>query len=182
VIAHRDRAPGTSPPGDPTAPRAVDLEDVYAAHARGLTLQVYAYTGDLGAAQDIVQEAFCRAVPRWDRLGRYDDPVAWLRRVCWNLATSRWRRLRTGTRVMLTPREASIPGPDVDRLALVAALAKLPAAHRRAVVLHYLADLTTREIAHQEGVAEATVRVWLHRGRAALAGLLSETGSEHPHV
>jgi len=56
-------------------------------HARSLTLQLYAYTGDLPAAQEIVQEAFCRALPRWHRIRRYDDPVAWLRRVAWNLAT-----------------------------------------------------------------------------------------------
>lgn len=50
------------------------------------------------------------------------------------------------------------------------------------MVLHYLGDLTTREIAEQENVAESTVRVWLHRGRAALAGLLAERGTEEAHA
>jgi len=49
-------------------------------------------------------------------------------------------------------------------------------------VLHYLGDLTTREIAEQEGVAESTVRVWLHRGRSALAWLLAERGTEDTHA
>jgi RNA polymerase sigma-70 factor (ECF subfamily) len=79
-------------------------------------------------------------------------------------------------------REVSVPGPHPDRVVLTAALAKLPETHRRAVILHYLADLTTAEIAEQEGVTESTVRVWLHRGRVALAALLAETGTEHPHA
>jgi RNA polymerase sigma-70 factor, ECF subfamily len=167
---------------DPPPDLGVEIEEVYAVHARSLTLQVYAYTGDLPAAQDIVQEAFCRALPRWHRIRRYDDPVAWLRRVAWNLATSRWRRLRTGSHVAQPYREESVPGPNADRVALTTALAQLPQAQRRAVVLYYLAGLVTREIAEHEGVAESTVRVWLHRGRNALANLLAERGTEDAHA
>jgi RNA polymerase sigma-70 factor (ECF subfamily) len=61
-------------------------------------------------------------------------------------------------------------------------LAQLPPAHRRAVILHYLADLSTRDIAEQESVAESTVRVWLHRGRSALAELLAEHEAEGTHA
>jgi RNA polymerase sigma-70 factor, ECF subfamily len=185
VIAHHHPSAGASPPRrDASAGTATptDIEEFYAANVNALTLQLLAYTGDLAAAQDIVQEAFCRALPRWERISQYDDPVAWLRRVAWNLATNRWRRLRTRMEVARRDREGSVPGPDPDRVALTAALAKLPETHRRAVVLHYLADLTTADIAHQEGVAESTVRVWLHRGRVALAALLADTGTEHPHA
>lgn len=178
--------PLDEPPDPPT------IEQVYAAHAHRLTLQLLAYTSDLAAAQDLVQEAFCRALPRWHRISRYDDPVAWIRRVAWNLASSRWRRLRRARAVsagLARARPAgcerggveTVPGPEPDRVALLTALARLPAAHRRAVVLHYLGDLSTAEIAHQEGVADSTVRVWLHRGRTELADLLSVTGTEHHH-
>ena len=40
----------------------LDFEALYGAHFDHLTLQLYAYTGDLGLAQDVVQEAFCRAL------------------------------------------------------------------------------------------------------------------------
>jgi RNA polymerase sigma-70 factor (ECF subfamily) len=183
VIPHRDPPANASPPRGDAASTATagDIEEFYAANVNALTLQLFAYTGDLAAAQDVVQEAFCRALPRWDRISRYDDPGAWVRRVAWNLATSRWRRLRSGVDFVRRYREASVPGPDPGRVALTAALAKLPETQRRALVLHYLADLTTRDIAQQEGVAESTVRVWLHRGRTALAVLLAETGTEHRH-
>lgn len=71
-----------------------DLDDFYAASYADLTVQVYAYFGDLHEAQDVVQEVFCRALARWRQVSGYDDPAAWVRRVAWNLATSRWRRLR----------------------------------------------------------------------------------------
>ncbi|MFJ8580327.1 sigma-70 family RNA polymerase sigma factor [Micromonospora sp. NPDC093277] len=153
----------------------VDFDGFYHAHFRSLTLQLAAYCGDLTQAQDLVQEAFCRAFARWSRVSRYNDPVAWVRRVAWNLATSRWRRLRTAQSWLNRQREEHVPGPDPNRVALSAALAALPANHRRAVVLHYLADLSVSQIAQQEAVPEGTVKSWLHRGRAALAAQLADT-------
>ena len=150
------------------------FDEVYAVHFGDLTVQLYAYFGDRQEAQDVVQEAFCRAYSRWKTVSRYDDPVAWIRRVAWNLAVSRWRRTRTAMNFLRRQRrdEAQLEGPGPDRVALVAALATLPATHRRAVVLRHLADLSVAEIADREGVAEGTVKSWLHRARAALAAQL----------
>ncbi|MEQ4305965.1 SigE family RNA polymerase sigma factor [Plantactinospora sp. B6F1] len=156
----------------------VDFDAFYQAHFRALTVQLCAYTGDLGHAQDLVQEAFCRAFSRWQKIVRYDDPVAWVRKVAWNLATSRWRRLRTAQLFLRRQRAEHVPAPSLDRVALEAALALLPPHHRRAVVLHHLADMPISEIARQEGVAEGTVKSWLHRGRAALATHLTERGAQ----
>jgi RNA polymerase sigma-70 factor (ECF subfamily) len=61
---------------------------------------------------------------------------------------------------------------------LTTALATLPAQHRRAMVMHYLADMPVVTIAQQEGVAEGTVKSWLHRGRAALAAVLGDSTGE----
>jgi RNA polymerase sigma-70 factor (ECF subfamily) len=168
-LEHRERAEG------------IDFDGFYHAHFRPLTLQLAAYCGDLPQAQDLVQEAFCRAFARWSRVCRYDDPVAWVRRVAWNLATSRWRRLRTAQSWLHRQREEHAPGPDPDRVALTAALAQLPTNQRRAVVLHYLADLSVMQIAEQEGVPEGTVKSWLHRGRAALAAQFADTNEVNDH-
>jgi RNA polymerase sigma-70 factor (ECF subfamily) len=150
------------------------FDDFYAAHFGPLVVQLHAGTGNLAEAQDVVQEAFCRAWGRWDRLMGYDDPVAWVRRVAWNLAISRWRRARTALRFVARQRVESVDGPDPDRVVLTAALARLPVKQRQAVTLFYLADLTTAEIAQECGVPESTVRSWLHRARAALRNELSD--------
>ena len=60
------------------------------------------------------------------------------------------------------------------REALERALARLPEAQRRAVVLHHIGGLSLERIARQEGVPEGTVKSRLHRGRARLARYLSE--------
>lgn len=170
--------PGGTTPAESTG---ADFDEIYHAHFRSLTVQLTAYCGELAQAQDLVQEAFCRAYARWSRVSRYDDPVAWIRRVAWNLAASRWRRLRTAQRFLRRQREEHVPGPSPDRVALTAALAHLPAPQRRAVVLHYLADLSVNQIAQQEEVPEGTVKSWLHRGRAALAAQLAVTSEVNHH-
>ena len=154
---------GAGPPG---------FAECYAASFAGLATQLYVYTGDLELAHDLVQEAFCRALSRWSRLAEYDDPAAWVRRVAFNLANSRWRRARTALTHLRRQRVEHVLGPSPDRVAVVSALATLPPAQRRAVVLHYLADLSVAEVAEQEGVAVGTVKSWLHRGRIALAAEL----------
>jgi len=53
-----------------------DFDDFYRDHYADLVVQVYAYFGDRQEAQDVVQEAFCRALARWSRLAGYDDPAA----------------------------------------------------------------------------------------------------------
>ena len=68
-----------------------------------------------------------------------------------------------------------------DRLALMAALRRLPAAQREAIALHHLADLPVAEVALTLGVPEGTVKARLSRGRAALAELL-EPSKEDDHV
>lgn len=100
-----------------------------------------------------------------------------MRRVAWNLAVSRWRRARTAILHLRRqrPAEPRVEGPSPERVALIAALGTLPAPQRRAVVLHYLADLPLAEIAAREGVAEGTVKSWLHRGRSALNARLNLT-------
>jgi RNA polymerase sigma-70 factor, ECF subfamily len=161
-----------------TSMAAHDFDAVYAASYARLVSQVYAYCGDLGDAQDIVQEAFARAWTRWSRISGYHDPVAWLRTVAWNLATSRWRRSRVALRHLLSQREETVAPPGPERVALSRALATLPPRLRRVMVLRYLADLPITEIAVQEGVPEGTVRSWLHRARAALATQLTDVSPE----
>ncbi|MBX6357178.1 MAG: SigE family RNA polymerase sigma factor [Micromonosporaceae bacterium] len=170
----------------PPPPETASFERFYAAHFQDLTVQLYGYLGDRQEAQDVVQEAFCRALARWSKVARYDDPVAWVRRVAWNLATSRWRRARTALMFLRRQRADSVhvAGPEPDRVALVAALATLPPAQRRAIVLHYLADMPVAEIADRERTAPGTVKSWLYRGRAALAahldaGITEPKGTPH---
>jgi RNA polymerase sigma-70 factor, ECF subfamily len=180
MLLHVPEPPATAP--HPTAgPRdaAPGFDAFYAAQAPALVRQLHAMTGDLAEAQDCVQEAFARAWQRWDRLARYDAPQAWVRQVAWRLAVSRFRRAGAGLRAgRRHGPSADVPELSPDRVALVMALAALPAAQRRAVVLHHVAGLSVQEVADETGVPPGTVKARLYRGRAALAARLADDPGE----
>jgi RNA polymerase sigma-70 factor, ECF subfamily len=160
--------------------RIEEFDAFYAATVRRVIHHVYLVCGDLGDAQDAAQEAYARAWQRWSTLAGYDDPEAWVRTVAWRLAANRWRSMRRwlAARVRLGAPPA-VPGPTPDRVALVAALRQLSEAQRRVLVLHYLYGLTVAEISASTEMPAGTVKVYLARGRAALAVLLrAEDGNE----
>lgn len=135
----------------------------------------FAITGELGAAEDIAQEAYTRAWPRWAQIVAYEEPAAWVRQVATRLAISRWRRGRVARAFLARSREPEPePEPDPGALSLARALAQLPVEQRRAIVLHHLGDLPVREVARLEGCPEGTIKARLSRGRTALAALLGE--------
>lgn len=158
-----------------------EFDAFYAAAFPRLTGQLYTFTGDLGDAQDVVQEAFVRAWDRRHKLMADEAPEAWVRTVAMRLAVSRWRRAKRWLElVRRTPPPESTPGPGPDRAALVAALRQLPEAQRKAVVLHHLCDLSVEQVASETGAPVGTVKVRLSRGRAALAKQLAVEEAEEP--
>jgi RNA polymerase sigma-70 factor (ECF subfamily) len=157
---------------------AADFDALYLAHHRDVVVMLHALTGDLGEAQDLAQEVFCRAWQQWRTISGYDNPVAWLRRVAINLATSRFRRVRVADRHARRQRLDVVPALAPDHVALVAALRRLPSNHRTALVLHYLMDLAVSDVAHELGVPVGTVKAWLSRGRTALAAQLGDPEAE----
>jgi RNA polymerase sigma-70 factor, ECF subfamily len=150
-----------------------DFDAFYAASAPSIVRQVHAFTGDLAEAQDCVQEAYARAWQRWAKVREYDLPAAWVRQVACRLAVSRFRRVQVGRGLL--PRTQVVPELDPTRVALVAALRKIPEAQRLAIVLHHVADLPLEQVALETGVPVGTVKARLSRGRAALAALLADT-------
>lgn len=164
---------------------AEGFDAFYAGTSRRLLHQMYAMTGNVADAQELVQEAYARAWQRWSSVSAYDDPQAWVRTVAWRLAASRWRKTKNGVTAMLRHGPpAHTPEPSIDNVALVAALREIPEAQRRTIVLHHLVGLSVAEVAHEMRVPEGTVKARLSRGRAALAPLLTDDSltEEGTHV
>jgi RNA polymerase sigma-70 factor (ECF subfamily) len=165
-----------------TAPPDEGFEELYQAHSGRLVVQLYVLTQDLHLAEDVVHEAFCRALARWSRISGYDDPIGWVRRVAWNLATTHWRQARRVRDLVRRHRPEVSAGPGPERLALVDAMAGLPMAQRRAVILHYLADMTVVEVARAEGTSPNAIKQRLHRARTTLAAQLVQPQPEVGNV
>jgi len=154
------------------------LGEVFAASYRRLVVQMYAVVGDASEAEDLVQEAFVKAAAAGRRFRAVDNPEAWLRTAALNLYRNRWRKLRNFSRVRdKLVQSTDLPGLE-EHLEVVEALRRLPEAQRTVLALHYLADLSVLDIAEVLRIAEGTVKSRLNRGRAALAQLLGEEGSD----
>jgi RNA polymerase sigma-70 factor (ECF subfamily) len=148
-----------------------------ASYARLVGLLTVA-SGSRADAEEIVQEAFARLLPVWDKVRGYDDAEAWVRSVAFRLSTSRWRRAKVAARAL--PRLGSAPDvapPDGTRLDAERLLAGLPPKHRQVLVLHYGLGLPVERIATDLGVAVGTVKSRLARARAAANAAWTGDGS-----
>jgi RNA polymerase sigma-70 factor (ECF subfamily) len=153
-----------------------EFDAFYAASFPRLVGQVTAMIGSRDEATECVQEAFARAWSHRNKIENDHAPEAWVRTTAYRLAVSRWRRKKRGER---SPDRAvqhigHTAGPNESRVALMAALQRLPEEQRRAIVLHHLCDLTVKDVASEVGVPEGTIKARLSRGRTALAALLGE--------
>jgi DNA-directed RNA polymerase specialized sigma24 family protein len=75
----------------------------------------WALSGSRFIAEELAQEAFLAAWRQWPRIGGYQQPAGWVRRVVANLATSTIRRrLAEGRAVvrMAAGRPADVPEPS----------------------------------------------------------------------
>ena len=129
--------------------------------------------GNRQAAEDIASETMARAYVRWDRLDP-DRRAGWVLRVTSNQAIDLMRRKgRT-----LEPGVIDLEDATALRLALAAALAKLPRRQREAVALRYLSDMSEAETATALGIGVGSVKTHTHRGLATLRTTLGGTWDE----
>ena len=158
--------------GDPVAFRL--LVERHQAMVRARARQLGPGPGD---ADDIVQESFLQAFLALDRLRDPDRFAGWLAGIVFNVCRSQYRRsavtLLADWPEPLHPTSADgLPSAeDLDRAdALRAAVASLPAGQRRAVALHYYADVPAGQVAEAPGAARAS----LHKARLRLRAYLTE--------
>ena len=162
-----------------------------------------ALDGDADAWSALIDEhgpriwSVCRRLARepedayqevWERIQRTlprFDPArgtlrAWMTAITHRHLIDRHRRRQVRGEVLrLDDRASVLPMVDeqIDRsrrkARLDEAIARLPDAQRRVVVLHHLGGRSLADIADEEGVAIGTIKSRLHRGRARLAELLA---------
>jgi RNA polymerase sigma factor (sigma-70 family) len=172
-----DAASPSDPAALPVAAEAVAelaFEQLYRSDYRRLVALAYGLSGSRSAAEELAQEAFLAAHRRWDEVGAYDDPSAWLRRVVVNRSVSLVRRrvaeglalARLGARRELPE---DLPEPDE---AVWRAVRALPRRHAQVVALHYIDDRPVASIAAILGCAEGTIKAHLHQARRSPARTL----------
>jgi len=143
------------------------FQAVYDAHYLRLVRVLKLDGLSLADSEDVAQEAFARALSRWRFVVRGHNPAGYVYKTAF--------RLRKRSRSSLEVPESWEPStPDhaqetIQRLDIQRLLARLSVTQRRCLVLHYLSDLPSVEIAEVLGIDSSTVRVHLHRARNQLA-------------
>lgn len=132
--------------------------------------------GDVGAAEDATQEAFTSV---WRRSGTFDpargSAAAWLYAVARNAAAQLVRRGHAGgSFVVLDDETPDAENDPVMRLALHAALTRLPATEREVLQLAYFEDMTQTQIAERLRLPLGTVKTRTRSGLDRLADFLED--------
>jgi RNA polymerase sigma-70 factor (sigma-E family) len=175
--------------GVPIADPGVDaaLEELYEEHYVRLVRLAVLLLGDVGRAEEVVQDSFVAIYQRMARLGSTDfalDTAAYLRQTVVNRSRSVLRHLKV---VSQHPSEVAPdePGADHDTLRgvrrreVIDAMAQLPRRQREVLALRYYLDLSEREIAETLGISPGAVKSHASRGAAALRRTLSQLLEEN---
>jgi len=164
--------------------------DDYVAFVRArqgaLLRAAYLICGDHHLAEDLLQEALVKLASRWERL-RDEAPEAYVRKILYRDAVSRWRKVRRETLVdhhdpvgpLATITEPDGTGQVLTGVQVREALDLLPPRQRAVIVLRYFEDLTEAQIADALGIAPGTVKSQASDAMRTLRGLIppKEEGS-----
>jgi len=151
-------------------------------HQATVERSCYRILGNLEDAKDASQETFLRAYRHLDTFQGRSTFKTWLLRVAMNVSLSGYTRGKQERSHInndsLAVFVASTDDPEGELIRGEAAVRVHDALelvrpdHRDAIVVHDLNGLSYQETAELLGVAEGTVRSWVHRGRKRLKRIL----------
>ena len=155
-----------------------DFESWMATRQGRLLRTAYLLTGDVHAAEDLVQTALAKLYLAWDRVSDAPSVDAYARRILVNEHTSTWRRLWRHREVVVDTSAHDVPvsGEHYDgvRDALWTAVSALPNRQRAAVVLRYYEQLSEQETAEALGISVGTVKSQASRAIGTLRNQLGD--------
>ncbi|MGI8870715.1 MAG: SigE family RNA polymerase sigma factor [Mycobacteriales bacterium] len=146
----------------------------------------YLLTGNRADAEDLLQTALLNTYLRWRHVRDVDAARAYVRAaMVHSLATARRRRWRDEVPVAKVPEQESrtSPGPaDVDNwVSLIAALQRIPARQRAAVVLRHYLGMSEKGAAEALKLSVPAVKSLTARGLMSLREQEATPTSRPPH-
>jgi RNA polymerase sigma factor (sigma-70 family) len=157
----------------PETARATDLYERYASRLYGFCLH---RLGSREEAEDAVQTTFLNAFRGLSRGVVPESESAWLFKIAENVCASRhraaFRRRRVEAPADLAAVEETVAAPPRagdELIPLEDALAEMPEAQRRALLLREWQGLSYREIAAELEVSQSAVETLIFRARRSLA-------------
>jgi RNA polymerase sigma-70 factor, ECF subfamily len=181
----RDQIPS---PNFETSTDSERLTDVFRSQRQRLFWAAMRLLGNIDDAEDAVQEGLLSAIRNWHRFEGRARLSTWLTRIVVNAALMPLRSLRAHA---LEPIDEPVaqqggvrfsdllidgrPDPEEDclreeqRRILTEGMKALSRSHRRALLLHDVEGLTSKEAGEVLGLSEGTVKSQVHRARRRLS-------------
>lgn len=147
------------------------FEAFYRAEADGLYRALTVALGNADLAREATDEGFVRAYQHWRKIDGYDNPAGWVYRVSLNWGRSRLRKTK---REVITDEFHHHAHEWTIDLGLMTAIERLPLEFRSVVVLRYLLQWSTAEVAESLNVPTGTVKSRLSRALGQLRETLGE--------
>jgi RNA polymerase sigma-70 factor, ECF subfamily len=145
------------------------FESFFREHYRSIVRALVIVSGAEAEAEDLAQEAFARALERWERVRMMESPVGYVYRTAFNVNRNRLRHLARSLRHRSIPVPESDPASEAEtRSELRRVLARLPASQREALVLVEWLGLDAEEAGLVLGIEPTSVRGRVHRARRTI--------------
>ena len=152
-----------------------DFEGFYLTSRDGCYRALLATVMSTDEADDLLAEAYARALARWRSVRRHPAPEAWVVRTALNLHRDQWRRTNRRRHVPAS-RPVAAPEPPIDPV-LLAAVHALPERQREVVALRVLLGLSAADTAEVLGIDPGTVGTHLRRALTTLRSQLHPYGA-----
>ncbi|HEY5846511.1 MAG TPA: SigE family RNA polymerase sigma factor [Microlunatus sp.] len=149
------------------------VRDLYERHYVRLVRLAVLLVGDVGRAEEIVQDAFVDLVARWRTIRDPGAAAAYLRTCVANGARSHLRHRAVVHRQPMTrpPQTTSAETEalvQIEHDRVLSMLSQLPGRQREVLVLRYYGQLSEAEIAETLGISRGAVKTHSSRGLHSL--------------
>ena len=162
----------------------VSFGTLFRTEYRGLVAIAWGLTGSRETAEDLAQEALLCLHNQFQKGAAIENPAAYVRRTCSNLAVSWVRRRMAETRALLRvgAPQGSAPALDASDELFWSEVRRLPRRQAQVVALFYGYDMSVADVASTLEISTGTAKTHLYRGRQTLASRLGLAAPEDGEV
>jgi RNA polymerase sigma factor (sigma-70 family) len=151
---------------------------IYGTEYRSLVRLAAVLVGDVGIAEEVVQDSFVAMYAAWSRLGDRDKGLAYLRQRVMSRSRSALRQGMVADANAPNPEPGIMPSAEQgaitqpERSAVISAMHTLSPRQREALMLRFYLDLSERQAASAMGISLGAANYHTARAKAALLSVL----------
>lgn len=151
---------------------------IYGTEYRSLVWLAAVLVGDVGIAEEVVQDSFVAMYGAWSRLRDRDKALAYLRQRVINRSRSALRQGMVADPNASKSKPGIMPGAEQgaitrpECLAVISAMRTLSPRQREALMLRFYLDLSERQAASAMGISLGAANYHTARAKAALLSVL----------